>query len=82
MNYYDLIDTVSEVAENEKIYKKGLTLVYELEPDRHYKMDEHLFYAANPNAPAEDFQHRDEVVIDVGGIQVKFVKKQEDEISV
>jgi hypothetical protein len=72
MSYEELIKTISEVVNNEEIYKKGLTLVYELNEKQHKQMDEHLFYKANPHA--ENFVHRDEVEIEVGGIKVKFIK--------
>jgi hypothetical protein len=36
-------------------------------------MDEHLFYKANPHST--EFVHRDEIELEVGGIKVKFIKK-------
>ena len=35
--------------------------------------DEHLFYKANPDAT--NFEHRDIVEVEVGGVIVRFVKK-------
>jgi hypothetical protein len=73
MNYNELIDTISEIVNNEKIHKDGLTLVYTLDEQNHKKMDEHLFYKSNPNNI--DFVHRDIVEVEIGGILIKFVKK-------
>jgi hypothetical protein len=74
MNYTELIDTISEIVNNEKIYKEGLVITYELSEQHHKKMDEHLFYKANPNGV--DFVHRDIVEVEIGGITIKFLKKQ------
>jgi hypothetical protein len=74
MDYNELIDTISEIVNNEKIYKKGLILTYELNEDNHKKMDEHLFYKANPNG--SNFEHKDIVEVEIGGILIKFLKKQ------
>lgn len=73
MTYEDLIKTVSAVVENEDIHKDNLVLLYELDEKNHTKMDEHLFYKANPNAT--NFEHRDVVEVEVGDIIVRFVKK-------
>lgn len=73
MTYEDLIKTVSTVVENEDIHKDGLVLLYELDEKNHMKMDEHLFYKANPDAT--NFEHRDIVEVEVGGVIVRFVKK-------
>jgi hypothetical protein len=76
MNYEKLIETISAVINSDEIYKKDLTLLYELPEKLHKQMDEHLFYKANPNSP--DFIHRDEIELEVGGIKVKFIKKVEE----
>jgi hypothetical protein len=73
MNYSELIETISEIVNNEKIQKIGLSLIYELDNDNHKKMDEHLFYKANPNSV--DFVHRDIIEVEIGGIIIKFIKK-------
>ncbi len=73
MNYNELIETISEIVNNEKIHKGGLTLVYELDDVNHKKMDEHLFYKANPNSTG--FIHSETFEVEIGGILVKFVKK-------
>jgi hypothetical protein len=76
MKYEDIIQTVSEIVENDNIHKEGLILVYELDDAYHKKMDEHLFYKANPEA--SDFEHRDVIEIEIGGIIVRFIKKDLD----
>jgi hypothetical protein len=73
MNYTELIDTISEIVNNENIYKDGLSLIYELDELNHKKMDEHLFYKANQNGL--DFIHRDVIEVEIGGILIKFIKK-------
>lgn len=73
MNYNELIDTISEIVNNEKIHKEGLTLVYTLDEQNHKKMDEHLFYKSNPNSA--EFIHRDIIEVEIGGVLIKFVKK-------
>jgi len=74
MDYNELIDTISEIVNNEKIYKEGLILTYELNEHNHKKMDEHLFYKSNPNG--SNFEHKDIVEVEIGGILIKFLKKQ------
>lgn len=76
MTYEKLIETISTVINSDEIYKKDLTLLYELSNELHKQMDEHLFYKANPNS--SDFIHRDEIELEVGGIKVKFIKRIEE----
>ena len=73
MKYEDLIATVSEIVENENIYKTGLVLQYELSEKRHMEMDEHLFYKANPEGT--NFENREVVEVEVAGVIVRFIKK-------
>lgn len=73
MKYEDLIATVSEIVENDNIHKPGLVLLYELDEKRHKEMDEHLFYKANPEDT--EFVHKDVVEVEIGGVIVRFVKK-------
>jgi len=77
MNYEQLIETVSLMVENEKIYKKGLTLVYVLTEKNHKQMNEQLFYKSNP-ATAK-FVLADEFEVEVEGIIVKFIKPKLEE---
>ena len=73
MKYDDIIKTVSEVINNDEINKEGLVLLYEMSESDHKKMDEHLFYKANPEST--EFQHKDVIELEIGGIVVRFVKK-------
>ena len=73
MNYNELIETISEIVNNDKVYKDGLSWVYQLDNDNHKKMDEHLFYKANPNN--SEFIHRDIIEVEIGGILIKIIKK-------
>ena len=76
MRYDELIKTVSEIINNEDIKTEGLTLVYELEEKRHKDMDEHLFYKSNPEGTG--FEHREVIEVEIGGVMVRFIKKDLD----
>ena len=76
MDYNTLIKTVSEIFENENIEKKGLTLIYELNPKNHKAMTEQLFYKSNP--PSAICTYTDEFEVEIDGMLVKFVKKIEE----
>jgi hypothetical protein len=73
MNYNQLIETISEIVNNVNICKDNLTLVYELDEQNHLKMDEHLFYKSN--TPSDNFIHNEIIELEIGGIYVKFIKK-------
>lgn len=73
MTYEELIQTVSFIVENDKVYKTGLTLVYELDPQNHKQMNEHLFYLDNKNHN-RPFIQTDIIEVEMGGVLVKFVK--------
>lgn len=73
MDYNKLIETISEVVNNEKILKTNLTLVYELPEKLHKQMDEELFYKTNGNET--EFQHKDEVELEVSNLKIKLIKK-------
>ncbi len=72
MKYEELIETIYEIVNNEKIYKKGLNLVYYLDEINHKKMDEHLFFKTN-NEEIE-FKHNDIIEITLEGITIKILK--------
>ncbi len=74
MSYEELIESVSLIIENEKIYKKGLTLTYELDEKNHKQMNEQLFYKSNPLSAI--FIKSDEFEVEIEGIIVKFIKNQ------
>lgn len=73
MTYEELIESVSRIVEDEKIYKNGLILTYELNDKNHLKMNEHLFYKSNP--VTTQFTPSDIFEVELGGILVKFIKK-------
>ena len=74
MTYEKLIETISEIVENENILKEGLSLVYELNEKKHKQMNEHLFYKSNPITTT--FKPTDEFEVELGGIVIKFIKKK------
>jgi hypothetical protein len=76
MTYEKLIETVSLILENDKIYKNGLTLTYMLTPKIHKSMNEQLFYKTNP--PTVNPILTDEFEVEIEGILIKFIKKQEE----
>lgn len=73
MTYRQLIETVSEIVENENIHKEGLILTYTLSEANHKKMDEHLFHQSNPDG--RDYEYNDIIEIEIGGIEIKIFKK-------
>lgn len=73
MTYEQLIETLSELVENEKVYKSGLILVYELDEKNHKQMNQQLFYKSNP-ATAK-FTPSDVFEVEISGILVRFVKQ-------
>lgn len=76
MTYEELISTVTSIINDETIYKKGLSLTYELTPKNHKAMNELLFYKSNPITDNPILT--DEFEADFDGIIVKFIKKQEE----
>lgn len=73
MKYEDLIETVSEIINNEKINKNGLIITYVLAEEKHNKMNEHLYYLSNPNGT--DYEKNNEFEVEIDGLIVKFIKK-------
>jgi hypothetical protein len=77
MNYNKLIETMSEIVNNDLIYKKGLTLVYEIDEHLHEKLDEHFHYKIKgDNVP--NFKHTDDFEVEIGGIVIKFIKNEKE----
>jgi hypothetical protein len=74
MTYEKLIQTISEMVNNDLIYKKGLTLNYEVDKNIHRRLDEHFFYKSNDKDGAK-FEPSDEFEVEMGGIIIKFIKK-------
>ena len=77
MKYEDIITTVSEIVENEKIFKTGLILTYRLEERAHVQLNHTLFYKSNPITTK--FEPSDELEIELGGIIVRLIKIKQDE---
>lgn len=79
MTYEDLIITISEIAENQKIYKKGLILTYILNDDIHRRMNEIVFRKSNPS-PLIPMEYSDEFEIETKTendiIVIKFIKEK------
>jgi len=75
MRYQELIETISEIYNNENIIKDGLVLVYYLDEKNHKKTTEELFYKSNPMT--EPCIYTDEFEVELGGILVRFIKKTE-----
>lgn len=73
MTFDKLIETVSEILENEKINKNGLILTYELHPNAHLAMN--LELQNRTVSTQETFEPADEFEVEIGGILVKFIKK-------
>ena len=74
LTYDDIIRTVSEIVNNDKITKEGLVLQYQISEVNHEKLDETLYYRANPEG--RDFEHRDVIEISLGGIDIIITKLQ------
>jgi len=70
----DIIKTISVMVNNDDIIKEGLTLHYTIPEINHKKLDETLYYRSNPNG--KDFEHRDVIEIELGGIDI-FITKSE-----
>lgn len=77
MKYEDIISTVSEIIENDKIFKKGIILTYMLEEKNHIELNHVLFYKSNPITTK--FEPSDEVEVELGGIIVRLIKNKKDE---
>ena len=72
MNYTQLVESVSEIVENQKIQKVGLVLTYELAEDKLDKINREIFAKTNPYSSA--FIPTDEFEVMLGGVLVKFKK--------
>lgn len=73
MTFDKLIETVSEILENDKINKSGLILTYELPLNAHLAMN--LELQNRTVGTQETFEPADEFEVEIGGILVKFIKK-------
>lgn len=73
MTYDKIIETVSEIVNNDNIMTKGLTLIYELEPRLHKQVDEELYIRIHGHL--NNFEHQEIIEIEVSGTLVKFIKE-------
>jgi hypothetical protein len=73
MTYETLIETISEIVNNEKINKNGLSLIYELPEPQHVKINQEIFYKMNPINTG--FEKSDIFEVEIAGILIKFIKK-------
>ena len=76
MTYEIIIESISEIVNNDLIYKEGLVLEYKLKEDVHLKMDEHFFYKTNPIAKKNEFEHMDEFEVEIGGVLIRFIQDE------
>lgn len=74
MTYEELIETVSIMVENEKIYKTGLMLTYTLNEKNYKGMHEFLFYKSHD--PNDEFIPSDNFEVVIGGILITFIKEK------
>lgn len=72
MNYEQLLETLSEIIDNDKINKNGLTMIYKLNHEEHINLSVDLYYKTNQE---DDFKPEDDFEVEIGGILIKFVKK-------
>jgi hypothetical protein len=72
MTYEKLIETISEIIDNEKIEKNGLNLVYSLYEEDYLSINKFLYfkYGGSP----DDYEETDEFEVTIAGILVKFLK--------
>lgn len=73
MTYDLLINTISEIVNNENISKNGLTLTYALPEEVHKKFNEELFNKTS--TIGVNFTFTDEYEVEIAGILIKFIKK-------
>ena len=74
LTYEDVIETLTEIINNDKIIKKDLILIYQLGSNNHLKLQEHVHHINKTNGefkPTESFE------INVDDLTVKFIKKNE-----
>lgn len=75
MRYEELIETISEIINNEKINKNGLVLVYEMSEELHKKTNEEIFYNLYKD---REIIYSDIFEVEIANILIKFVKKDEN----
>jgi len=73
MTYDILINTISEIVNNDNINKDGLILTYMLPDDIHKSLNKELFYKTRE--VGVNFTQPDEYEVEIAGIIIKFFKK-------
>jgi hypothetical protein len=76
MRYEQLIETISEIVNNEKINKDGLILTYEMLEELHKKTNEEIFYNLYKNSG--EIVYSDIFEVEIANILIRFIKKQEN----
>ena len=72
MRYDDLIQTISEIVNNDLINKNGLGLIYSLDEENHKNLSEHFFYKLNGDNN-NIFEYTEEFEVEIGNMIIKFV---------
>ena len=76
MDYDIIIETISEMVNNDLIYKEGLTMEYVLNEELLMKLDEHFFYKGKEDKDGEVFyEYNGDFEVELGGILIKFKNK-------
>ena len=60
MKYEELEDTIKSILSNDEIIKNNLIMVYQLESEKHKKLEEYIFFKNNPQAKKKDFEPKDD----------------------
>lgn len=82
ITYDKIVETISEIVNNDLIYKKGLTLIYVLDENTHKKLDEHFYYkikSGETEKTEDNFEHSKEFEVTLGGVLVKFKIDEKEE---
>lgn len=72
MRYDTLIESVSEIVNNDLIIKEGLELIYKLNPENHKKLSEHFFYKINGETN-KDYEYTEEFEVEIADLIIKFI---------
>ena len=78
MRFEELENTIKAVLGNDEIVKDGLVMVYQLDTDKHRKLEEHIFFKNNPSAKKKDFEPRDDFELDIEDFTILVVKKEDE----
>lgn len=72
-----IINTVTEIVNNDEIYRKGLVLEYTLDEEMHRKLEESvLMKIEGTDVNWDEFEPRDEFEVEIGGMIIKFIKNE------